>query len=91
MEIEWKAEIQAREEGSDLNQNDKIASRGDGKKWLILGVHFQILTFVLFLLYPSLVGWDGKESAHNEGDLGSIPGLGSLLEEGMAIHYSTFV
>jgi len=32
VEIEWKAEIQAREEGSDLNKNDKIASRGDGKK-----------------------------------------------------------
>ena len=34
-------------------------------------------------------GSDGKESACNEGDLGSIPELGRLLlEEGMAIHCS---
>ena len=33
-------------------------------------------------------GSDGKESACNAGDLGSIPELGSLLEEGMEIHSS---
>ena len=31
---------------------------------------------------------DGKESAYNAEDLGSIPGLGSSLEEGMATHSS---
>ena len=31
---------------------------------------------------------DGKESACNAGDLGSITGLGDLLEKGMATHYS---
>ena len=33
-------------------------------------------------------GSDGKESTCNVGDLGSIPGLGRSLEEGMAIHSS---
>ena len=33
-------------------------------------------------------GSDGKESACNAGDLGSIPGLEDPLEEGMAIHSS---
>ena len=31
---------------------------------------------------------DGKESTCNVGDLGSIPGLGRSLEEGMATHSS---
>ena len=31
---------------------------------------------------------NGKESACNVGDLGSIPGLGRYLEEGMATHSS---
>ena len=31
---------------------------------------------------------DGKESAFNAGDPGSIPGLGSPLEKGMATHSS---
>ena len=34
-------------------------------------------------------GSDGKESAHNAGDPGSIPGSGRSLEEGMATHSST--
>ena len=33
-------------------------------------------------------GSDGKESACNVRDLGSIPGLGRSLEEGMATHSS---
>ena len=33
-------------------------------------------------------GSDGKESACNVGDQGSIPGLGDPLEEGMVIHAS---
>ena len=33
-------------------------------------------------------GSDGKESTCNVGDLGSIPGLGRALEEGMATHSS---
>ena len=33
-------------------------------------------------------GSDGKESACNAGDLGSIPGLEDLLEKGMANHTS---
>ena len=33
-------------------------------------------------------GSEGKESACNAGDLGSIPGLGRSPEEGMATHSS---
>ena len=33
-------------------------------------------------------GSDGKESACNAGDLGSIPGLGRSLEKGAATHSS---
>ena len=36
--------------------------------------------------FPS--GSDGKESACNAGDMGSIPGLEDPLEEGMATHFS---
>ena len=32
---------------------------------------------------------DGKESACNAGDPGSIPGLGKILEKGMATHSNT--
>ena len=35
------------------------------------------------------VGSDGKASAHNAGDLGSIPGWGDPLEKEMATHSST--
>ena len=34
-------------------------------------------------------GSDGKASAYNAGDLGSIPGSGSSLEKEMATHSST--
>ena len=34
-------------------------------------------------------GSDGKVSVYNAGDLGSIPGLGSSLEEEKATHSST--
>ena len=39
-----------------------------------------------FLDFPG--DTDGKESTSNVGDLGSMPGLGSPLEEGMASHSS---
>ena len=43
-------------------------------------------------LYLPLMGFpdgsDGKDSACNVGDLGSVPGLGDPLEKGMAIHSS---
>ena len=35
-------------------------------------------------------GSDGKESACNPGDVGSIPGSGDLLEKEMATHSSIF-
>ena len=35
-------------------------------------------------------GLDGKESACNSGDLGSIPGLGRSPQEEMATHSSIF-
>ena len=35
-------------------------------------------------------GSDGKESACNSGDLGSIPGLGRSPQEEMATHSSIF-
>ena len=40
----------------------------------------------VFLAFPR--GSDGKESACNAGDLGSIPGLGKPLKKGMATHSS---
>ena len=40
----------------------------------------------VFLGFPG--GSDGKESACNAGDLGSIPGWEDPLEEGMATHSS---
>ena len=36
-------------------------------------------------------GSDGKESACNAGDLGSMPGLGRSLEKGIAAHSSILV
>ena len=33
---------------------------------------------------------EGKESAYNAGDLGSIPGSGDPLEKGMSTHASIF-
>ena len=44
------------------------------------------LTTPVFLGFPG--GSDGKESAHNVGDLGSIPALGQSPGEGMATHSS---
>ena len=44
------------------------------------------LPIPVFLGFPG--GSDGKESACNVGDLGSIPGWEDPLEEGMATHSS---
>ena len=44
------------------------------------------LPTLVFIGFPG--GSDSKESACNEGDLDSIPGLGRSLEEGMATHSS---
>ena len=44
------------------------------------------VTLVVKMGFPS--GSAGKESACNEGDLGSIPGLGRPPEKGMATHSS---
>ena len=41
------------------------------------------------MLSGFLGGSDGKESACNAGNLGSIPDLGRSLEKGMATHSST--
>ena len=43
----------------------------------------------VFLGFPG--GSDSKESAYNVGDLGSIPGLGRSLGEGMKTHSSILV
>ena len=51
---------------------------------------FQVLPLIKIgrtVLQGFPCGSDGKESACNVGDLGSIPGLGRSLEEGMAIHF----
>ena len=42
----------------------------------------------LICAYYNPGGSDGKESARNVGDLGSIPGLGRFPGEGMATHSS---
>ena len=44
------------------------------------------LLFLICAGFPG--GLDGKESACNAQDLGSIPGLGKSLEKGMATHSS---
>ena len=51
------------------------------------------LCFLSHILIPDGFpgGSDGKESACNAGDVGSIPGLGRLLEKGMASHSSILV
>ena len=41
-----------------------------------------------YCLSELLSGSAGKESAHNEGDLGLIPGWEDPLEKGMATHAS---
>ena len=41
-----------------------------------------------YCLSELLSGSAGKESAHNEGDLGLIPGWEDALEKGMATHAS---
>ena len=44
---------------------------------------------ILIVVYQGFIGGsDGKESACNAGDLGSIPWLGRSLEKGMATHSS---
>jgi len=49
---------------------------------------FLVLVSVLFFMgFPG--GSDGKESACNAGDPGSLLGWEDLLEEGMATHSST--
>ena len=40
------------------------------------------------MVFPG--GLDGKESACNAGDLGSVPGWEDLLEEGVATHSTIF-
>ena len=49
-------------------------------------VTFSILTRLFNQGLPC--GSEGKESAFSVGDLGLIPGLGRLLEEGMVTHSS---
>ena len=44
-------------------------------------------TVYIFRDFPG--GSDGKASAYNAGDLGSIPGSGRYPGEGMATHSST--
>ena len=44
------------------------------------------IAYSAFLGFPG--GSDGKESACNAGDMGSIPRLGRSPEKGMAIHSS---
>ena len=41
-----------------------------------------------YCLSELLIGSAGKESAHNEGDLGLIPGWEDPLEKGIATHSS---
>ena len=52
------------------------------KSWL----HWSALTGLWGIYFPC--GSDGKEPAHNAGDLGLIPGLGRPLEKEMATHSS---
>ena len=53
------------------------------KSWL----HWSALTGLWGIYFPC--GSDGKEPAHNAGDLGLIPGLGRPLEKEMATHTSS--
>ena len=53
---------------------------------LMIGSLYSVISFTHFPHFPG--GSDGKESACNGGDLGSIPGLGRSAGGGMASHSS---
>ena len=50
------------------------------KKIIIYTIWLSLLSLDILTGFPG--GSDGKESAYNVGDLGSIPGLGRSPEEG---------
>ena len=55
--------------------------------------NYCLLMSSVFIFYTFILGFPGgsagKESACSVGDLGSIPGLGKLLEKGKATHFNT--
>ena len=83
--VTWLSTLKVGPSGG--NGNVLILDCGDHfttlKLLKILRKHFSVfkqLNFMLFKFYLS-GGSDGKASVYNEGDLGSIPGLGSSLEK----------
>ena len=68
-------------------------STTDEKKWLKIYMpkcqqHIFLMGVIIIYLFPYHGGSDGKESACNVGDLGSIPGSGRSLEKGIATYSS---
>ena len=56
---------------------------------IVSHTHYCSNSYICCLIYTLNGSSDGKESACNAGDLGSVPGRGDALEEGMATHSST--
>ena len=84
--VTWLSTLKVGPSGG--NGNVLILDCGDHfttlKLLKILRKHFSVfkqLNFMLFKFYLS-GGSDGKASVYNEGDLGSIPGLGRSPGEG---------
>ena len=59
--------------------------------FILCTLESQLKLYMIFMLCGFPGGSDGKESARNAGDLGSIPGLGRSLEKGIAAHSSILV
>ena len=70
-----KVKKESKKVGLKLNiQKTKIMASGHITSWEIDGETVETVSDFIFL--GSKITADGKESAYNSGDLGSIPGLG---------------
>ena len=73
--------------------NNNLIKYNRWKKWLKIYMpkcqqHIFLMGVIIIYLFPYHGGSDGKESACNVGDLGSIPGSGRSLEKGIATYSS---
>ena len=66
---------------SDAGQQEEMNTAS-----LLLEVELLLLLMCFYIYFKPSYGSDGKESACNVGDPGSIPGLADPLEKEMAVH-----